>query len=82
MCLHGQILLGRECDEKVDLYSFGVVLWEISSGCQPEGRRLRPLVPEEEAPAAAIHMIQRCLSEEANQRPSAYDMVQFLANLQ
>ncbi len=27
-----EVLTGRRCTEKVDIYSFGVVLWEICTG--------------------------------------------------
>ena len=39
-----QVLLGKStCTEKVDMYSYGVVLWEICASEAPTGRQLRPL---------------------------------------
>ena len=39
-----QVLLGKStCTEKIDMYSYGVVLWEICAGEAPTGRQLRPL---------------------------------------
>ncbi len=39
-----QVLLGKSCcTEKVDMYSYGVVLWELCTGESPSGRQLRPV---------------------------------------
>lgn len=38
-----QVLAGQECSEKADLWSMGVVLWEIVTGERPHLRQLRPL---------------------------------------
>ena len=39
-----QVLLGMPCTVKADIYSFGVVLHELSTGEMPNGRNLRPLM--------------------------------------
>ena len=39
-----QVLLGKSCcTEKVDMYSYGVVLGELCTGESPTGRQLRPV---------------------------------------
>lgn len=30
-----ELLLGEQCDESADMFSFGVVLWELCTGQQP-----------------------------------------------
>ena len=38
-----QVLLGRPCKASSDIYSFGVIMWEIVSGLIPERGRMRPI---------------------------------------
>ncbi|KAI7837018.1 hypothetical protein COHA_009096 [Chlorella ohadii] len=38
-----EMLWGAKCTERADVYSFGIVLWEICSGEAPERGRLRDL---------------------------------------
>ena len=38
-----EVLLGKACSEKADIYSFGVLLHELASGESPSNRQLRKL---------------------------------------
>lgn len=38
-----EVLMGDRCTEKVDQFSFGVVLWELVTGETPARGRLRPV---------------------------------------
>eukprot|EP00884_Botryococcus_braunii_P016058 jgi/Botrbrau1/3135/Bobra.0070s0107.2 len=76
-----EILLGKPCTEKVDIYSYGVVLWELSVGEAPSGRSLRQLRVPEECPAEVEAFINRCLDPDPSKRPSAKDLVDFLVEL-
>ncbi|KAK9902754.1 hypothetical protein WJX75_004977 [Coccomyxa subellipsoidea] len=76
-----EVLLGRPCTEKVDIYSYGVMLWELSAGEAPPGRHLRPLRVPEECPADVEAMIARCLDNDPDARPSARELVDFMVEL-
>lgn len=38
-----ELLMGGRCSEKVDIYSFGVVLWELATAERPQRGQLREL---------------------------------------
>ncbi|KAL3148045.1 protein kinase activity protein [Trebouxia sp. C0009 RCD-2024] len=77
-----EVLLGKStCTEKVDIYSYGVVLWEICAGEAPTGRQLRPLRVPEECPQATADVVEQCLHEDADVRPSAREIVDKLSQL-
>ena len=42
LLIHMQMLLGERCGEKADMFSLGVILWEIITGERPCARSLRP----------------------------------------
>ncbi|KAA6423450.1 MAG: cytochrome P450 [Trebouxia sp. A1-2] len=77
-----EVLLGKStCTEKVDIYSYGVVLWEICAGEAPDGRQLRPLRVPEECPQATADVVEQCLHEDPNVRPSAREIVERLSQI-
>ncbi|DBB18025.1 hypothetical protein WJX82_008169 [Trebouxia sp. C0006] len=77
-----EVLLGKStCTEKVDIYSYGVVLWEICAGEAPDGRQLRPLRVPEECPQATADVVEQCLHEDSNVRPSAREIVERLSQI-
>ncbi|KAK9834180.1 hypothetical protein WJX81_006227 [Elliptochloris bilobata] len=73
-----EALLGHKCTEKVDIYSFGVILWELSTGEAPCSRQLRGLQVPDEAPPEVDAVIKSCLTAQPGARPSALELVGFL----
>lgn len=56
---------------QVDVYSFGVIMWEVASHEQPARGRMRNLRVPQECPAEVDALINRCLSEDPENRPTA-----------
>jgi serine/threonine protein kinase len=38
-----EVLMGAKCSHKVDIYSFGVILWELITGESPQRGRMRSI---------------------------------------
>ncbi|KAL3148304.1 hypothetical protein ABBQ38_013768 [Trebouxia sp. C0009 RCD-2024] len=66
-----ELILHGPCNEKVDLYSFGVILWELITTEVPRRGRLRAIKVPEECPAEIEQLIDLCLATEPADRPTA-----------
>ncbi|DBA72728.1 TPA: hypothetical protein ACH3X2_010124 [Trebouxia sp. C0005] len=75
-------LLNKPCDEKVDIYSFGVLLWELVTATPPIRGRLRPIKVPAECPQDIADLVEHCLSMEPQSRPSARDVFNVITTVQ
>jgi hypothetical protein len=66
-----ELLLGKRCSEKVDIYSFGIVLWEIATGNIPRRGFTNTPTPSIRCPVQLINLIEACTDEDPAKRPSA-----------
>ncbi|KAI7836687.1 hypothetical protein COHA_009463 [Chlorella ohadii] len=71
-----EILLGhKQIGPAVDIYSFGVLIWEIVTGQRPARGQLRmPMVPDE-CPQEVCDLMLECLSDDPAKRPTAQQLV-------
>ncbi|KAK9868509.1 hypothetical protein WJX84_010693 [Apatococcus fuscideae] len=72
---------GEECSGAADVYSLGVIIWEVCSGddprsCSPYSRR--PLRSPHECPPAIARLQRSCCALEAPKRPSIQLVCQIL----
>eukprot|EP00887_Chlorella_sp_A99_P005875 scaffold1.g5875.t1 len=70
-----EMLWGQRCTTKADIYSFGVVLWEICTQEQPVRGQLRDVRVPEECPKEVRDLILVCLEPDPGERPTAVQLV-------
>ncbi|PRW33901.1 serine threonine- kinase [Chlorella sorokiniana] len=73
-----ELLLGEHCTTKSDLFSVGVLLWEICCNEVPVRGQLRPPLVPDECPQEVADIIDRCLSRNQDDRPTATELVELL----
>ena len=76
-----EVLAGRACTEKADIFSYGVVLWEVCTGDAPVRGGMRALRVPEECPEGVAELCRECTAEVPGQRPAAKDIVHRLQRL-
>jgi hypothetical protein len=69
-----EMLLGRRCDEKVDVFSLGVVLLELATGEMPRRGQIELPSISERCPQQLADLILDCTQEEPRKRPSAKEV--------
>ncbi|KAL1817653.1 hypothetical protein ACET3Z_020227 [Daucus carota] len=85
-----EMIKSKSCSRKVDVYAFGLILWEMVAGSVPfkdmnpvqaafavANKNLRPAIPSD-CPAAMKALIQQCWSSEPDRRPEFRQVVKVL----
>lgn len=76
-----EVLAGKRCSEKADIFSWGVVLWEVCTGEAPVRGALRPLKAPADCPEEIVALFEQCVSEDPEKRPSAKEILDVLARV-
>ena len=76
-----EVLAGKRCTEKADIFSFGVVLWEICTGEAPARGDMRSLQAPEDCPQEIVDLYQACVAENPEDRPAAKDLLDVLGRV-
>jgi serine/threonine protein kinase len=76
-----ELLLNYRCSDKVDIYSLGVVLWEIATGQVPTRGFTAPPEPSERCPAELAELIRQCTQVKPNDRPTAREVFSTLLKI-
>ena len=82
LCLHRLGALPPETMQyslQVDIYSYGVVLWELVTRCTPRIGGMREVHVPHECPQVVADLIAWCLCPEPHERPSAHQVLALLA---
>lgn len=86
-----EVINGHKYTEKADVFSFGVILWELATRKPPyygiDGQvvsmrvvkeNLRPKISEKEAPGPFLDLMKRCWHEDPDRRPAFGEIIKEL----
>ncbi|PRW50855.1 serine threonine- kinase isoform A [Chlorella sorokiniana] len=76
-----ELLLAAPCTNKIDVYSLGVVLWELVTKELPRRGFVQPPPASEDCPQDLSELIGECLQQDPARRPTAQQVLERLQAL-
>lgn len=73
-----EVLLGEPATEKADVFSFGILLWQIITGESAVRGDIYPVTTPHDCPAEVAALQQRCLAKDPQLRPTAAEALAIL----
>ena len=73
-----EVVYRRRATEKIDIWSYGIIIWEVVSGKLPRPGKLR--LPET-APPSLKSLYTRCVSDDPAHRPTSLEIVNEFKNI-
>jgi len=86
-----EVIKGHKYTEKADVFSFGIILWELATRKPPyygidgsevsrkvKDEGLRPKISDKEAPGPFLELMKRCWHEDPDRRPHFGDIIKEL----
>ena len=70
-----EVILRKRANEKIDIWSFGIILWEVVTGNVP---RPGQLVFPSQAPVKLRHLYLQCTRDDPSSRPTAAEIIHVL----
>jgi hypothetical protein len=70
-----EVLLNGKCTSRIDIWSFGVVLWEMATRKRPKRGFMDLPGPSPDSPVELIELIGDCLKTNAAERPGAREVL-------
>ncbi|KAK9829478.1 hypothetical protein WJX72_006103 [[Myrmecia] bisecta] len=74
-----ELVMGQRYDTPADIFSFGVVLWEICTTEIPIRGALRDVRVPEECPASVADIIHACMAQDPAGRPTADQLIAMIS---